>query len=156
MCRPVCCQLAWGGDQSESACAKSPGRCAGVRAPARRFCTPYGASLRRARNAGAAGIRHIIRIEPGSADPAVLVIFGEALLGERNHTVERARAARTPHRLDANVLVVAGVVPLIELMTPAELGADRIPQELHHLDALLVVDAVRAAHIARQIGIDRR
>src|SRR5437016_1964587 len=102
--------------------------------------------LRRAGDPGAAGVGDIIRIEPRSADPAVLVVFGEALLRERDHPIERARGARAPHRLDADVLVVAGVVPLVELMAPAELAADRIPEKLHHLDALLVVDAVRAAH----------
>src|SRR5690348_16976837 len=80
--------------------------------------------LRRPVNAGATGIGHIIRIEPASAHPAVLVIFGKALLRERDHALERARGACAPHCLDANVLMIAGVVPLVELMTPAELGAD--------------------------------
>ena len=36
-------------------------------------------------------------------------------VGERHHVVERAGATRVPQGLDANVLVVAGVVDLIEL-----------------------------------------
>src|SRR4051795_336320 len=120
----------------------------------RQYLKPLGVLFRRARDARATGIGNVVGIEPASADPAVLVIFGEALLRERDHAVERAGAARAPHCLDADVLVVAGVVSLVKLMTPAELGADRVPQKLHHLDALLVIDAVRAAHIARQIGID--
>ena len=50
--------------------------------------------------------------------------------------------------------MVAGVVHLIEFVAAAELGADRVPQELHHLDALLVADAVRATHIFREIFVD--
>ena len=54
----------------------------------------------------------------------------------------RSRAARMPQGLDANVLVVAGVVCFVEAVAAAELGADRIPQELHDFDALFVADAV--------------
>ena len=50
--------------------------------------------------------------------------------------------------------MAAGIVHLVELVAGAELGADGVPQKLHDLDALLVVDAVRAAHIARQIFVD--
>src|SRR5215467_14929404 len=79
--------------------------------------------LRRTRDAGATGIGHVIRVEPGRSDPAILVVFGEALLGERDHAVERAGAACAPQRLDADVLVIAGVVPLVELVAAAKLGA---------------------------------
>src|SRR5262249_15421179 len=84
-------------------------------------------SLRRTRDAGATGIGHVIRVEPGRSDPAILVVFGEALLGERDHAVERAGATCAPQRLDADVLVIAGVVPLVELVAAAKLGADRVP-----------------------------
>ncbi len=50
--------------------------------------------------------------------------------------------------------MIAGVVHLVELVPAAEFGADRIPQELEHLDALLVADAVGAAHVAREILVD--
>src|SRR5438132_12711419 len=33
----------------------------------------------------AACVSHVIRIEPGSTDPAVLIIFGKALLRQRDH-----------------------------------------------------------------------
>ena len=100
-----------------------------------------------------ARIGDIVRIKPGVVDPAVLVVVGHALLGERRHLVEMPVARALPQRLDADVLVVAGVVALVELVASAELGADRIPQELHHLDALLVVDAVASrAHSAQDSG----
>src|SRR5581483_5347797 len=54
-------------------------------------------------------IGNIARVEPRRIGPAVLVILGHTLLGERRHLVERAGAARIPQRLDADVLVIAGV-----------------------------------------------
>src|SRR5262249_5437226 len=72
--------------------------------------------------------RRLARIEPGWVGPAVLVVVGHAVLGQPDHAIERARGARIPHRLDADVLVVAGVVALVELVAGAELGADRGPQ----------------------------
>src|SRR5262249_31055375 len=73
-------------------------------------------------------IADVVRIDPGGVGPAVLVVIGEALIDEAYHLVERAAAARVPHRLDADVLVVAGIVHLVELVAAAELGADRVPQ----------------------------
>src|SRR5215470_17728583 len=52
---------------------------------------------------------------------------------EAAHPFERAACARVPHRLDANVLMVAGVVHLVKFMATTELGTDRVPEELHHL-----------------------
>src|SRR5262249_11294426 len=85
--------------------------------------------------------RLLARIEPSRIGPAVLVVVGHAVLGQPDHAVERTRGARVPHRLDADVLVVAGVVALVELVPGTELGADRVPQQLHDLDALLVAHA---------------
>src|SRR4030095_63630 len=123
----------------------------------RKSTSPKNAMLfRRARDAGNARIGDVIRIETGSVAPAVLVVIGQALLGEPDHAVERAARARVPHRLDADVLVVAGVVHLVELVAAAELGAHRVPKKLHHLDALLVTDAVRPAHVFGEILVDLR
>src|SRR3954454_20411011 len=108
-----------------------------------------------ARGSRQAPVRNIVRADPGIAGPALLVIIGETLVGERDHPVIGARAARIEQRLDADVLVVAGVVDFVELVPAAELGPDRIPQELHDLDALAIADVVRAAHIFRQILVDR-
>src|SRR5437588_8892778 len=58
--------------------------------------------LRRPLVSGHARIAHIVRIEPGAV-PAVFVVFGEALLGERDHAVHRSGRARVPERLDADV-----------------------------------------------------
>src|SRR5262245_2889246 len=97
--------------------------------------------LRGARGPGRR-LRHVLGVEPGRVAPTLLVVVGHALLGQRHHPVERARAARVPHALDADVLVVAGVVDLVELVAAAELGPDRVPQQLHDLDALAIAHAV--------------
>src|SRR5262245_28054247 len=83
-----------------------------------------------------------LRVAPRRIPPAGLVVIGEAAIGERNHAVQGPRAARMPQRLDADVLVVAGVVGLIEPVAAGEFRADRVPQELHELDPLLVADPV--------------
>ena len=78
------------------------------------------------------------------------------LANERDHAVIGPGRARIEQRLDADVLVVARIVDLVKLMAPAELGADRVPQQLHDLDALAIADIVRAAHIFGEILVDRR
>src|SRR3954447_19619422 len=90
----------------------------------------------------------------GGMLPAVLVVIGHAPLRERLHLLEGAGGLRVLQREDAHQLVAAGIVHLIELVARAELGADRIPQHLHDLDALLVIDAVGAADVAREILVD--
>src|SRR6476620_4238999 len=82
--------------------------------------------LRRARRC--AILRRFARVQPGRTDPPVLVVVGHALLGEPDHLVERAGSACVPHALDADILVVARVVDLVELVPAAELGADRVPR----------------------------
>src|SRR6516162_7539411 len=83
-----------------------------------------------------------IWVEPRRVSPAVLVVVGQAPVGERNHAVQASGAARMPQGLDANVLMVAGVVGFVEAVAAAELRSDRVPQELHDLDPLLVTDPV--------------
>src|ERR1043166_9013908 len=82
-----------------------------------------GASLRGARGVRHARIGDVVRVEPGVANPALLVVVGHAGLGERYHLVVGAGALGIEQRLDADVLVVAGVVDLIELVARAERGS---------------------------------
>src|SRR6516225_4452388 len=96
----------------------------------------------------------IAAVAIGGMQPAVLVIIGHALLGERLHLLERAGTLRLLQLKDADQFVAAGIIHLIELVTRAEFAADRVPQELHDLDALLVIDAVRAAHIFGEAAVD--
>src|SRR3977135_895950 len=89
--------------------------------------------LRGAFDPGHAWLGDIIRTEPGPIAPTVLVVIGKTLVRERDHAVERAGGTRIPHRLDADVLGVAGVVHLVELVAAAEPGARGHPQQTHSL-----------------------
>src|SRR5262252_2855361 len=80
-----------------------------------------------------ARIGNVVRVEPGIADPALLVIVCHALVRERDHAVVLTGRAGVEQRLDADVLVIARIVDLVELVAPAELGTDGVPQELHDL-----------------------
>src|ERR687886_959820 len=79
--------------------------------------------------------------------PAVEVVLRHALLGEALERVGLAVGHRVEQDLEADVLVVARVVALVELVAAAELRAEGVPRELHELHALDGVVAVRAAHV---------
>ena len=68
-------------------------------------------------------------------------------VGEALAAVDGAGRRRDEERLDADVLVVAGVVALVELVAAAELAADGVPEQLHQLDALDRVVAAGAADV---------
>src|SRR5436305_16688 len=104
--------------------------------------TRTGNLFRGALDPGDRRIRDVVGVKPGGIAPAVFVVVRKTLLGQRDHAIEGAAGARAPQRLEADILVVAGVVHLVELVPAAKLRADRVPQELHYLDALLVIDAV--------------
>ena len=83
------------------------------------------------------------RSRPGTGRPAPRMRAAPAAPGE-------------PQRVEADLLVVAGVVALVQFVAPAELGADRVPDQLEELDALLG-RAARAAVVAvdqrAQLGV---
>src|SRR5437879_6228168 len=91
--------------------------------------------------------RNVRAVAIAGMAPAVLVVIGHALLGERLHLLERAGSLRLLERKDAHQLVAPRIVHLVELVPRSELGADRVPKQFHGLDALPVVDAARAAHV---------
>src|SRR3954451_6679333 len=62
--------------------------------------------------------------------PAVQVVLGQAGLGEALHGVGLALRLGGEQQLGADVLVVAGVVALVQLVPSAELGADGVPERL--------------------------
>src|SRR4051812_11319686 len=86
--------------------------------------------------------------------PAVQVVLGQAGLGEPLHGIGLALRLRGEEQLGADVLVVAGVVALVQLVPAAELGADGVPQGLHDLDPVDRVDAVGAADVLVEVGAD--
>src|SRR5262249_30301380 len=98
--------------------------------------------------------RDILAAVIGAILPAGLVIIGQALLDQGFHLLERARALSMLQGKKSHEFVAARVVHLIELMACAEFTADRIPQQLHHLDPRLVVDAARSAHVFLKVFVD--
>src|SRR5437588_6855311 len=96
------------------------------------------------------------RAEPADVDeilhlPSVQIVLGHAALGELLPAIVLAGGERAEQRVAADLLVAAGVVDLVELVPAAELGADRVPQELHELDPLDRVDPARAAHVEVEV-----
>src|SRR5215467_8615232 len=77
--------------------------------------------------------------------PAIDVILGHALLGEALVALRRPRHVGHEQRLEPDAFVVPEVVPLVELVTSAELGADGVPHQLHQLHAVDGFVAVAAA-----------
>src|SRR5688572_26327065 len=77
--------------------------------------------------------------------PAVQIVFRHALFGEPLVALRGARDVGHHERLEPDALVVPEVVALVQLVTPAELAADGIPEQLHQLHALLGAVSVRPA-----------
>src|SRR5262252_7524134 len=83
--------------------------------------------------------------------PPVEVVLRHAGLRELFPSVVLTRGEGAEQRVAADLLVAARVVDLVQLVPAAELGAHRVPQELHELDALDGVDAARAAEVAIEV-----
>src|SRR6266550_3204637 len=79
----------------------------------------------------------IVRVDEIRYRPAVQVVLGHALLGESLVLRACPRELGDHQRLEADALVIAEVVAFVQLVAAAELGAERIPHQLHHLDAIL-------------------
>src|SRR6516165_602296 len=93
----------------------------------------------------------VVRIDEIRYDPAAEVVFGHAGIGERLPAIVLARGDGPQQSEAADFFVAAGVIDLVEFMTSAELGADRVPQQLHQLDPLDGRDAARASDVEVEI-----
>src|SRR5205085_4952744 len=62
----------------------------------------------------------------------------------------------TVQRDEAVLIGRTGIIDLIELVAATKFRTDGIPQQLHQLDAVFGVVAVRAAHILLQVGTQFR
>src|SRR5262245_47984569 len=84
---------------------------------------------------GRCGIRSLTRLIDTKIvrRPSVQAVLRHALFGECLHPVVVAGAEGTEQCVSPDLLMTAAVVDLVELVAPAELGADRIPQQLHQL-----------------------
>src|SRR5262249_52366047 len=102
-------------------------------------CTPS------ARRANPAHVDEVLRLPP------VDVVLGHAALGEVLPAIVLARGERAEQRIAADLLVAARGIDLVQLVPAAELGSDRVRQELHQLHALDRVDAAGAAQVQVEI-----
>src|SRR5215510_13266986 len=83
--------------------------------------------------------------------PAVEVVLRHAALCELLPVVVLPGGEGTEQGVATDFLVAARVVDLVQLVPAAELGAHRVPQELHELDPLHGVDAARAPKVEIEI-----
>src|SRR5262245_39580829 len=74
---------------------------------------------------------HVGAIPITRMPPAILVIVGHALLGERLHLLEGAGGVRLLQRENAYELVAACIVHLVQLVSRAEFRSNRVPKQLH-------------------------
>src|SRR5438105_13961946 len=98
----------------------------------------------------------VVRSHQVGHGPAVQVGPGQALLGEGLEAVELARRLLRLHDVRADRLVGAGVVPLVQLVPAAELGAHGVPEQLHHLHPADGVVAVGAPQVLVEVAADLR
>ena len=78
----------------------------------------------------------VVRIDQIRHRPAVQIVFGHALLGEAFVFGRLAHHVGHHQSFKADALVIAEVIALVELVPAAELGAHRVPHQLHQLDAV--------------------
>src|SRR5262249_19938169 len=95
-------------------------------------------------------------VDEVASRPAVEVVFRHARLGELFPAVVLPGRERPEEGVAPDFLVAARVVDLVELVPAAELGADRVPQELHELDAPHCVDTARTSQIEVQVPAEVR
>jgi hypothetical protein len=76
----------------------------------------------------------VVRIDEIGNGPAIEVVLVETLFREVTIGFGQARGVLGREYLGADGLVIASIVALIEFVAAAELGADGIPEQLHHLD----------------------
>src|SRR5712692_2908064 len=75
--------------------------------------------------------------------PPVEVVLRHACLRELLPAIVLAGGESPEQGVPPDLSMAAGVVDLVQFVPPAELGADRDPQQLHQLDPLDRVDAAR-------------
>src|SRR6266511_553205 len=98
----------------------------------------------------------VVRVDEVGHSPAVQVVLTHALLDKPLTGICHAIRHRREQHFHTNVLVVAGIIAIVQLMTSTELAADGIPQELHELYSILCVVAIGAAQIFVQVRAQLR
>src|SRR5579872_1604902 len=88
------------------------------------------------RVAGLSTICPLLVPEPGGIFPPVQTVIRHALIRERKTLVEDSALLRTGENIEANLLMVAGIIDFVEFVPGAEFRADGVPDQLEELDAL--------------------
>src|SRR5260370_15085257 len=88
--------------------------------------------------------------------PAIEVIFGHTLFGKAFVFGRLSEHIRYHQDLEANALVIAKVIALIELMPAAKLRTHRVPKQLHELDTVEGAVTIRTAHELIEVLADLR
>src|SRR5580704_11692667 len=78
----------------------------------------------------------VVRIDQIGYGPAVEIVFRHALLSETLVLGGLPEHIRCHQDLEANALVIAKVIPLIEFMSAGKLSPHCVPQQLHELDTV--------------------
>src|SRR6516225_3527701 len=108
-------------------------------------------SSRRSRRRILGSSQHVIaefaRIAEVGHLPAAEIVLRHALLGEALELVGVAGGLRAEQAIAADFLGRAAVVDLIELVPPAELARQAIPQQLEQLHALFRLVSIGAAQV---------
>src|SRR5438105_6029172 len=79
-------------------------------------------------------ILSLIALTPGVRRPAVEVVIGQALVHQPGTLIEHAGAAGELQGIHANLLVIAGVVSLVQFVTPSKLGPYCVPYHFEEFD----------------------
>ena len=114
--------------------APSAGRLTGSPTPLRR-CPPSADAI------------DIAGVDQVRGEPAVEVVLRHEAVDKLFQALGGAACDRGRQIPEPDILVVARVVALVELVPPAEFRADRVPQDFEQLDPLERVVAVRAAQV---------
>jgi hypothetical protein len=84
----------------------------------------------------------VVRVDEIGNGPAIKVVLGETLIREASIGFGEARSVLRCEYFGTDRLVIASIIALVEFVSAAELGADGIPEQFHHLDPIDRVVAV--------------
>ena len=98
----------------------------------------------------------VVRIDEIGNRPAVEVVLSETLVREATIGFRKACGFLCRKYFGTDGFVIAAIVALVEFVAAAELGADGIPEQLHYLDPINGIVAIRATNVSVEVGTDVR
>src|SRR3984957_19286831 len=88
-----------------------------------------------------------IRIDQIARGPSVQIVLTQALIDECLELVDTSGRGRHRNVFNPDRLVASRVVALIQLVTRAEFGTDRVPHQLQQFNSLFRGSSVRAEYV---------